>query len=66
MDNDRFCVRARLINLLRLPGRRVEGNTSDGSAIYSNTRSEGFGDEVRRRIILGTYVLTEGYVSSHF
>ena len=34
--------------------------------IYKNSRSEGFGDEVKRRIILGTYVLSSGYYDAYY
>jgi aspartyl-tRNA(Asn)/glutamyl-tRNA(Gln) amidotransferase subunit A len=34
--------------------------------IYKNSRSEGFGQEVKRRIILGTYVLSSGYYDAYY
>ena len=34
--------------------------------IYMNSRSEGFGEEVKRRIILGTYVLSSGYYDAYY
>ena len=34
--------------------------------IYINSRSEGFGQEVKRRIILGTYVLSSGYYDAYY
>lgn len=34
--------------------------------IYKNSRTEGFGDEVKRRIILGTYVLSSGYYDAYY
>ena len=34
--------------------------------IYINSRSEGFGEEVKRRIILGTYVLSSGYYDAYY
>ncbi len=34
--------------------------------IYRNSRDEGFGDEVKRRIILGTYVLSSGYYDAYY
>ena len=34
--------------------------------IYYNSRSEGFGEEVKRRIILGTYVLSSGYYDAYY
>ncbi|MGH7991491.1 MAG: Asp-tRNA(Asn)/Glu-tRNA(Gln) amidotransferase subunit GatA, partial [Limisphaerales bacterium] len=40
-------------------GARIEGN--DLTELYSKTRGAGFGAEVKRRIILGTYVLSSGY-----
>ncbi len=45
-------------------GRRVEGR--DPIELYSNTRGQGFGDEVKRRIILGTYVLSSGYYDAYY
>ncbi|MEI8393235.1 MAG: Asp-tRNA(Asn)/Glu-tRNA(Gln) amidotransferase subunit GatA [Rhodospirillaceae bacterium] len=45
-------------------GRRVEGaNLID---MYENTRSAGFGPEVRRRILLGTFVLSAGYYDAYY
>ncbi len=45
-------------------GARVEGN--DPIELYSRTRGAGFGEEVKRRIILGTYVLSSGYHDAYY
>ncbi len=45
-------------------GLRVEGETLDD--MYERTRREGFGDEVRRRIMIGTYVLSAGYFDAYY
>jgi aspartyl-tRNA(Asn)/glutamyl-tRNA(Gln) amidotransferase subunit A len=45
-------------------GLRVEGN--DPIALYGATRGAGFGPEVKRRIILGTYVLSSGYYDAYY
>jgi aspartyl-tRNA(Asn)/glutamyl-tRNA(Gln) amidotransferase subunit A len=45
-------------------GARVEGN--DPIELYSKTRGTGFGPEVKRRIILGTYVLSSGYYDAYY
>jgi len=45
-------------------GLRVPGETLD--EMYMNTRAEGFGPEVRRRILIGTYVLSAGYYDAYY
>ncbi len=45
-------------------GARVDG--ADPISLYSNTRGAGFGPEVKRRIILGTYVLSSGYYDAYY
>ncbi len=45
-------------------GTRVDG--SDPAELYSRTRGNGFGPEVKRRIILGTYVLSSGYYDAFY
>jgi aspartyl-tRNA(Asn)/glutamyl-tRNA(Gln) amidotransferase subunit A len=45
-------------------GLRVDG--SDPIELYSKTRGAGFGAEVKRRIILGTYVLSSGYYDAYY
>ena len=55
-------------NLARFDGVRY-GARKDGSdfwGMYSNTRGAGFGGEVKRRIILGTYVLSSGYHDAYY
>ena len=46
-------------------GHRAE-NFSNLKELYRNSRSEGFGAEVKRRIILGTYVLSSGYYDAYY
>ncbi len=45
-------------------GLRVPGKTLDD--MYRKTRAEGFGEEVRRRIMIGTYVLSAGYYDAYY
>ncbi len=45
-------------------GQRVESETLED--MYKKTRSEGFGDEVKRRIMIGTYVLSAGYYDAYY
>jgi len=45
-------------------GLRVDGDTIQ--EMYENTRGEGFGDEVKRRILIGTYVLSAGYYDAYY
>jgi len=45
-------------------GLRVDGDNLNDT--YERTRTEGFGDEVRRRIMIGTYVLSAGYYDAYY
>jgi aspartyl-tRNA(Asn)/glutamyl-tRNA(Gln) amidotransferase subunit A len=45
-------------------GERVPGR--DITSMYENTRADGFGKEVRRRIMIGTYVLSAGYYDAYY
>ena len=45
-------------------GLRVEANSLDD--MYGETRAAGFGDEVQRRIMIGTYVLSAGYYDAYY
>ena len=56
-------------NLGRYDGIRYTYRTPKYNSLdelYKKTRSEGFGDEVKRRIMLGTYVLSEGYYDAYY
>ena len=56
-------------NLARYDGVRYGHRAvhSDGlNAMYEQTRAEGFGPEVKRRILLGTYVLSAGYYDAYY
>ena len=56
-------------NLGRFDGIRYGYRSKNGETlkdIYFNSRSEGFGPEVKRRIILGTYVLSSGYYDAYY
>jgi len=56
-------------NLARYDGARYGLRTKDAaglSAMYTKSRSEGFGAEVKRRIMLGTYVLSAGYYDAYY
>jgi aspartyl-tRNA(Asn)/glutamyl-tRNA(Gln) amidotransferase subunit A len=44
---------------LRVPGKDIAG-------LYENTRAAGFGREVKRRIMIGTYVLSAGYYDAYY
>ncbi|MBL4595490.1 MAG: Asp-tRNA(Asn)/Glu-tRNA(Gln) amidotransferase subunit GatA [Robiginitomaculum sp.] len=45
-------------------GTRVDG--ADLNSTYERTRAEGFGEEVRRRIMIGTYVLSAGFYDAYY
>ena len=55
-------------NLARYDGVRycVREDGGDLAEFYANTRGTGFGEEVRRRILIGTYVLSSGYYESYY
>ena len=56
-------------NLSRFDGIRYGYRTEKAGSLlefYMNTRAEGFGDEVKRRIMLGTYALSSGYYDAYY
>ena len=56
-------------NLARYDGVKYGFRSNKGTNLiemYENTRSEGFGDEVKRRILIGTYVLSSGYYDAYY
>lgn len=55
-------------NLARYDGIRygLSQDADDLLGVYMSTRGEGFGKEVRRRILLGTYVLSAGYYDAYY
>ena len=62
------CTAEASSNLARYDGVRytIRGNSDTLSDMYRNTRGDGFGAEVKRRIMLGTYVLSAGYYDAYY
>lgn len=64
-----ICTAEASSNLARFDGVRY-GNRAEGiknlSDLYLKTRSEGFGEEVKRRIMLGSFVLSSGYYDAYY
>jgi aspartyl-tRNA(Asn)/glutamyl-tRNA(Gln) amidotransferase subunit A len=64
-----ICTAEASSNLARFDGVRY-GKRAEGAAglteMYERSRSEGFGREVKRRILLGTYVLSAGYYDAYY
>ncbi len=64
-----ICTAEASANLARFDGVRYGFRYADSKNIiemYKRTRSEGFGPEVQRRILLGTYVLSSGYYDAYY
>ena len=56
-------------NLARFDGIRYGLRATDATTVrdlYINSRTQGFGDEVKRRIVLGTYVLSAGFYDAYY
>lgn len=51
---------------IRYTHRAEKFDAKDSVDIYCQSRAEGFGEEVKRRIILGTYVLSSGYYDAYY
>lgn len=47
-------------------GHRTKESIADLNDLYKKTRTEGFGEEVKRRILLGSFVLSAGYFDAYF
>lgn len=64
-----ICTAEASSNLARFDGVRY-GNRAEGiknlSELYLKTRSQGFGEEVKRRILLGSFVLSSGYYDAYY
>ena len=64
-----ICTAEASSNLARFDGARYGYRSESAgtlSDMYRNTRGEGFGPEVKRRIMLGTYVLSHGYYDAYY
>src|SRR6202043_3443581 len=64
-----ICTAEASSNLARFDGARYGFRSASSgtlSEMYRNTRGEGFGTEVKRRIMLGTYVLSHGYYDAYY
>jgi aspartyl-tRNA(Asn)/glutamyl-tRNA(Gln) amidotransferase subunit A len=64
-----ICTAEASSNLARYDGVKYglrSGGFRDLMEMYSHSRAEGFGQEVKRRIILGTYVLSAGYYEAYY
>ena len=64
-----ICTAEASANLARYDGVRYTRRAAESDSLaemYRNTRHEGFGKEVTRRIILGTYVLSAGYYDAYY
>ena len=77
LPNTELCIPAYYVlasaeasnNLSRYDGVRYGYRTEqfrDLEEMYSKTRAEGFGEEVKRRIMMGTYVLSHGYYDAYY
>ncbi len=64
-----ICTAEASSNLARYDGVRYTTRSQSAATLtemYRNTRGEGFGDECKRRIMLGTYVLSHGYYEAYY
>jgi aspartyl-tRNA(Asn)/glutamyl-tRNA(Gln) amidotransferase subunit A len=64
-----ICTAEASANLARYDGVRYTSRSADSPSLagmYRNTRGEGFGAECKRRIMLGTYVLSHGYYDAYY
>jgi aspartyl-tRNA(Asn)/glutamyl-tRNA(Gln) amidotransferase subunit A len=63
-----ICTAEASSNLARYDGVRytARANADSLTGMYRETRGEGFGDECKRRIMLGTYVLSAGYYDAYY
>ena len=64
-----ICTAEASSNLARYDGVRYTARSADSATLadmYRNTRGEGFGAECKRRIMLGTYVLSHGYYDAYY
>ena len=64
-----ICTAEASSNLARYDGVRYTSRSAEADLLggmYANTRGEGFGPECKRRIMLGTYVLSHGYYDAYY